>query len=171
MIRDVGEFDTLLTRDSPKSEVDTDTDEDENKVFYFMNKSKPYHFNLSKGFMEAGKFKDITKGKLKVKIYADPKPDSQGNKNPDTNVYEQTIDLSDAKSYRINLNSNIQLGKNYILEEVEAPDGYVKTKNKYRLVFTYTEGAQTPFVATLKAVLDENGNPITKKEGEKELKK
>ena len=166
LIRNVGQFDTLLTRNSQNPEVDTDTDEAGNKVFYFINKSKPYHFDLSKGFMEGGKFNHITKGKLKVKIYADPKPDSQGNTNPDKNVYEQTIDLSDAKSYRINLNGDIELGKNYILEEIEAPDGYVKTKYKYRLRFAYDTSQDTPFVATLLAVLDENGKPIQNDKGQ-----
>lgn len=172
LIKEAKDFNTLLTRN--QKEVDTDTDEDGNKVFYFMNKSKPYHFDLSKGFMENGKFNDITKGKLKVKIYADPKEDSEGNKiNPDKTVYEQTIDLSDAKSYRINLNSDIKLGKDYILEEVESPDGYAKTNYRYRLRFAYNTSWDTPFVATLVAVLKEVENkdgtkkwvPLTNSEG------
>ena len=153
LIKEVKDFNTLLKIDGLE-EVDTDTDKDGNEVFYFMNTSKPYHFNLSKGFMDKGQFKHITKGKLKVKIYADPADDT----NTDETVYEQTIDLSDAKSYRINLNSNIQKGKDYILEEVKSPDGYVKTKNKYRLRFSVDANQQ--FVATLVAVLDENGKPL-----------
>lgn len=152
LIKEVKDFNTLLTRNAQNPEVDTDTDED--KTFYFNNESKPYHFNLSKGFMEKGVFKDITKGKLKVKIYADPADKT----NTDTNVYEQTIDLSDAKSYRINLNSNIKLGKDYILEEVESPDGYAKTNYRYRLRFAYDTSWDTPFVATLVAVLKEVEN-------------
>lgn len=167
LIKEAKDFNTLLTR--KQKEVDTDTDEDGNKVFYFKNKSKPYHFDLSKGFMENGKFKDITKGKLKVKIYADPADKT----NDDKTVYEQTIDLSDAKSYRINLNSDIQIGKDYILEEVESPDGYAKTNYRYRLRFS-EDTSQTPsFVATLVAVLKEVENkdgtkkwvPLTNSEG------
>ena len=154
LIKEAKDFNTLLTRNSQKPEVDTDTDEDGNKVFYFKNKSKPYHFDLSKGFMENGKFKDITKGKLKVKICADP----ADKENTDKTVYEQTIDLSDAKSYRINLNSDIKLGKDYILEEVESPDGYAKTNYRYRLRFAYNTSLDTPFVATLVAVLKEVEN-------------
>ena len=157
LIKEAKDFNTLLTRN--QKEVDTDTDEDGNKVFYFKNKSKPYHFDLSKGFMENGKFKDITKGKLKVKIYADPADKT----NDDKTVYEQTIDLSDAKSYRINLNSDIKLGKDYILEEVESPDGYAKTNYKYRLRFAYNTSLDTPFVATLVAVLKE----VEKEDGTK----
>lgn len=152
LIKEVKDFNTLLNRNPQNPEVDTDTDED--KTFYFNNESKPYHFDLSKGFMEKGVFKDITKGKLKVKIYADPADKT----NTDTNVYEQTIDLSDAKSYRINLNSNIKLGKDYILEEVESPDGYAKTNYRYRLRFAYDTSWDTPFVATLVAVLKEVEN-------------
>ncbi|WP_308655253.1 SpaA isopeptide-forming pilin-related protein [uncultured Anaerococcus sp.] len=167
LIRDVGQFDTLLTRN--QKEVDTDTDEDGNKVFYFKNKSKPYHFDLSKVYKENGDFKDITKGKLKVRIKADPADKT----NTDKNVYEQTIDLSDAKSYRINLNSDIKLGKDYILEEVESPDGYAKTNYRYRLRFAYNTSWDTPFVATLVAVLKEVENkdgtkkwvPLTNSEG------
>ena len=152
LIRNPRDFNTLLNRNPQNPEVDTDTDED--KTFYFNNESKPYHFNLSKGYMDKGVFKDINKGKLKVKIYADP----DDKTNTDTNVYEQTIDLSDAKSYRINLNSDIKLGKDYILEEVESPDGYAKTNYRYRLRFAYDTSWDTPFVATLVAVLKEVEN-------------
>ena len=168
LIKEVKDFNTLLKIDGLE-EVDTDTDKDGNEVFYFMNTSKPYHFNLSKGFMDKGQFKDITKGKLKVKIYADPADKT----NTDKTVYEQTIDLSDAKSYRINLNSDIKLGKDYILEEVESPDGYAKTNYRYRLRFAYDTSWDTPFVATLVAVLKEVENkdgtktwiPLTNSEG------
>lgn len=169
LIKEAKDFNTLLTRNSQKPEVDTDTDEDGNKVFYFKNESKPYHFDLSKGFMENGEFKYITKGKLKIRIKADPADKT----NTDKNVYEQTIDLSDAKSYRINLNSDIKLGKDYILEEVESPDGYAKTNYRYRLRFAYNTSWDTPFVATLVAVLKEVENkdgtkkwvPLTNSEG------
>ena len=166
LIRNPRDFNTLLNRNPQNPEVDTDTDED--KTFYFNNESKPYHFNLSKGYMDKGVFKDINKGKLKVKIYADPADDT----NTDKTVYEQTIDLSDAKSYRINLNSDIQTGKDYILEEVESPDGYAKTNYRYRLRFSKIETTQK-FVATLVAVLKEVENkdgtkkwvPLTNSEG------
>lgn len=157
LIKEAKDFNTLLTRN--QKEVDTDTDEDGNKVFYFKNKSKPYHFDLSKVYKENGDFKDITKGKLKIRIKADPADKT----NDDKNVYEQTIDLSDAKSYRINLNSDIQMGKDYILEEVESPDGYAKTNYRYRLRFS-EDTSQTPsFVATLVAVLKE----VEKEDGTK----
>lgn len=149
LIKEVKDFNTLLTI-KQKTEVDTDSD----GTFYFMNKSKPYYFNLSKGFMDNGEFNHITKGKLKVRIKADPADKT----NTDSTVYEQTIDLSDAKSYRINLNSDIQTGKDYILEEVKAPDGYAKTNYKYRLRFAYNTSWDTPFVATLVAVLKEVEN-------------
>lgn len=157
LIKQPKDFEVLLNRNSQNPEVDTDKD----GTFYFNNESKPYHFNLSKGFMDKGQFKDITKGELKVKIYADPADKT----NTDKTVYEQTIDLSDAKSYRINLNSDIKLGKNYILEEVESPDGYAKTNYKYRLRFAYNTSWDTPFVATLVAVLDENGKPLKNTDG------
>ena len=100
--------------------------------------------------MEDNKFKNITKGKLKVKIYADPADKT----NTDKTVYEQTIDLSEKAPYRIDLNNNIQFGKDYLLEEVKSPDGYAKTNYKYRLKFAYLQSTQQ-FVATLTAVLKE----------------
>lgn len=103
--------------------------------------------------MEGKEFKNITKGKLKVKIYADPKD----TKNTDKNVYKQEIDLSEEAPYRIDLNNNIQFGRDYLLEEVEAPDGYSKSKYKYKLRFSYDNSWSTPFVATLVEVLDEKG--------------
>ncbi|MFR6222175.1 MAG: SpaA isopeptide-forming pilin-related protein, partial [Anaerococcus sp.] len=52
----------------------------------------------------------------------------------------------------------VQLGKDYLLEEVDSPDGYAKTKYKYRLRFAYDASWDTPFVATLVAVLKEVNN-------------
>ncbi len=154
LIKEAKDFNTLLTRN--QKEVDTDTDEDGNKVFYFMNKSKPYHFDLSKGFMENGDFKNITKGKLKVKIYADPDKDAFGKVNDDEKVYEQTIDLSDAKTYRIDV-EGIKTSANYILEEVEAPDGYTVSKNKYRIRFEELNGKLIP---KLMAVIGPDGKVL-----------
>lgn len=148
-------FQNLLNRNTTNPETHVDKD----GTFYVINKSKPYFFYLRKGFMEEGKFKDITKGKLRIKISKDPADKT----NTDTKVYEQTIDLSDAGSYRIDLSNDIQLGKDYILEEVESPDGYAKTKYRYRLSFSYLQTDQK-FVATLKAVLKE----VKKEDGSKE---
>ena len=147
LVKTPGDFQYLLNRNAQNPEIDTDGD----GTFYVINKSKPYFFNLYKGFMEGKVFKNITKGKLKVKIYADP----ADKKNTDTNVYEQTIDLSENAPYRIDLNNNIQFGKDYLLEEVKSPDGYAKTNYRYKLRFAYDNSWDTPFVATLVAVLRE----------------
>lgn len=156
LVKSPGDFQNLLNRNTTNPETHVDKDE----TFYVINKSKPYFFNLYKGFMEEGKFKNITKGKLKVKIYADP----ADKKNTDTNVYEQTIDLSKNAPYRIDLNNNIQFGRDYLLEEVKSPDGYAKTKYRYKLRFAYDNSWDTPFVATLVAVLKE----VKKEDGTKE---
>ncbi|MCW6677712.1 SpaA isopeptide-forming pilin-related protein [Anaerococcus sp. NML200574] len=164
LVQGAGDFQNLLNRNAQNPETHVEKD----GTFYVINKSKPYFFYLRKGFMEEGKFKDITKGKLRIKISKDPADKT----NTDTKVYEQEIDLSDAGSYRIDLPNDIQLGKDYILEEVESPDGYAKTKYRYRLSFSYLQTDQK-FVATLKAVLKEvkkeDGSkdwiPLTNKEG------
>ncbi|MDU4019304.1 MAG: SpaA isopeptide-forming pilin-related protein, partial [Finegoldia magna] len=156
LVKSPGDFQNLLNRNTTNPETHVDKDE----TFYVINKSKPYFFNLYKGFMEEGKFKNITKGKLKVKIYADP----ADKKNTDTNVYEQTIDLSKNAPYSIDLNNNIQFGRDYLLEEVKSPDGYAKTKYRYKLRFAYDNSWDTPFVATLVAVLKE----VKKEDGTKE---
>ena len=161
------QFTNLLTRNriGVGTEVDADTDASENKTFYVNNEAKPQFFYLSKGFMknEKGKdvFTDITKGELKIKIYADPKDEN----NKDTKVYERTIKLSDEKSYKIDVDG-IKTGVDYILEEVQSPDGFAKTKYKYKLRFAYDASWTTPFVATLVAVLDENGEPLQNDKGE-----
>ncbi|PMC81081.1 SpaA isopeptide-forming pilin-related protein [Anaerococcus hydrogenalis] len=156
LVKSPGDFQNLLNRNTTNPETHVDKD----GTFYVINKSKPYFFNLYKGFMEEGKFKNITKGKLKVKIYADP----ADKKNTDTNVYEQTIDLSKNAPYSIDLNNNIQFGRDYLLEEVKSPDGYAKTKYRYKLRFAYDNSWDTPFVATLVAVLKE----VKKEDGTKE---
>lgn len=156
------DFTNLLTRKN-KTEVDVDTDTKGNKTFYVNNEAKPQFFYLSKGFMknENGKdvFTDITKGELKIKIYADP----ADTNNEDKNVYEKTIKLSDDKSYKIDVDG-IKTGVAYLLEEVESPDGFVKTKYKYRLQFS-ENSVSHEFVAILKAVLDENNKPLTNAQG------
>ena len=154
---EVNDFGYLLTKGRAGAKQ---ADVDKDGTFYVNNESKPYFFYLSKGFMDSGKFKDITDGELRIKIYADPKDTT----NTDKKVYEQTIKLSDAKSYKINVDG-VQLGKDYLLEEVDSPDGYAKTKYKYRLRFAYNTAWDTPFVATLVAVLDENGEPLQNSNG------
>lgn len=154
---EVNDFGYLLTKGRTGAKQ---ADVDKDGTFYVNNESKPYFFYLSKGFMDSGKFKDITDGELRIKIYADPKDTI----NTDKKVYEQTIKLSDAKSYKINVDG-VQLGKDYLLEEVDSPDGYAKTKYKYRLRFAYNTAWDTPFVATLVAVLDENGEPLKNDRG------
>ena len=146
LVKNIGSFEAILN-----NSVKVTTDKD--GYFHVINKQKPYFFYLYKGFMEGKEFKNITKGKLKVKIYADP----ADKDNSDKNVYEQTINLSEKAPYRIDLNNNIQFGKDYLLEEVEAPDGYSKSKYKYKLRFSYDNSWSTPFVATLVEVLDEKG--------------
>lgn len=154
------QFTNLLTQGVTSKEVIVDKTDG---TFYVNNEAKPQFFYLSKGFMknEKGKdvFTDITKGELKIKIYADPKDEN----NKDTKVYERTIKLSDAKSYKIDVDG-IKTGVDYILEEVQSPDGYAKTKYKYRLQFS-ENSVSHEFVAILKAVLDENNKPLTNAQG------
>ena len=163
LVKTPQEFTNLLTQGVTTSEVALDTDAKGNKTFYVNNEAKPKFFYLSKGFMknENGKdvFTDITKGELKIKIYADP--DDTNNK--DTNIYEKTIKLSNDKSYKIDVDG-IKTGVDYLLEEVESPDGFAKTKYKYRLQFS-EDRTTHEFVAILKAVLDENNKPLTNAQG------
>lgn len=159
LVKSPGAFQNLLNRNTTNPETHVDKD----GTFYVINKSKPYFFYLYKGFMKKEKDKDvftnITKGKLKVKIYADPADKT----NTDKTVYEQEIDLSEQAPYRIDLNNNILFGRDYLLEEVKSPDGYAKTKYKYRLKFAYLQTTQQ-FVATLTAVLKE----VEKEDGTKD---
>lgn len=152
-------FSYLLTRKGG-SELDTDND----GTFYVNNKERPYVFPISKGFIDWSKgypsYYPITKGKLTFKIYAD----QEDKTNTDKKVYYKTIDLNENdKSYDIHVDG-IQLNKVYILEEVEAPDGYVKTKNKYKLRFNWIAEYQT-FVATLLAVIGADGKPLQNEDG------
>lgn len=153
LVETPADFTNLLTR-KQKTEVDADIDASGNKTFYVNNEAKPQFFYLSKGFMknESGTdvFTDITKGELKIKIYADP----ADNNNKDTNTYERTIKLSNDKSYKIDVDG-IKTGVDYLLEEVESPDGFSKTKNKYRIRF---ESVNNQLIPKLMAVIDPAGN-------------
>ena len=162
LLKEPKDFTNLLTQGVTSKEVIV---EKTDGTFYVNNEAKPQFFYLSKGFMknESGKdvFTDISKGELKIKIYADP----ADTNNKDTKVYERTIKLSDDKSYKIDVDG-IKTGVDYLLEEVESPDGFAKTKYKYRLRFAYDASWETPFVATLMAVLDENGQPLKNDKGQ-----
>lgn len=153
LVENPADFTNLLTR-KQKTEVDADIDASGNKTFYVNNEAKPQYFYLSKGFMknEKGKdvFTDITKGELKIKIYADP----ADTNNKDTNIYEKTIKLSDDKSYKIDVDG-IKTGVDYLLEEVESPDGFSKTKNKYKIRF---ESVNNQLIPKLMAVIEPDGN-------------
>lgn len=150
LVKNIGSFEAILN-----NSVKVTTDKD--GYFNVINKQKPYFFYLSKGFMKnvngKDEFTDITKGKLRIKIYADPDDDT----NKDDKVYEQTIDLSDDKSYRINVDG-VELGKNYILEEVGAPDGFTVSKNKYRLQFA--EDNDKKLLIKLMAVIGPDNNVL-----------
>lgn len=152
LLKEPKEFTNLLTQGVLTKEVALDTDA---KTFYVNNEAKPQFFYLSKGFMkknESGKdvFTGITKGELKIKIYADP----ADTKNEDKNVYERTIKLSNDKSYKIDVDG-IKTGVDYLLEEVESPDGFSKTKNKYKIRF---ESVDNQLIPKLMAVIAPDGN-------------
>lgn len=154
LVKTPQEFTNLLTQGVTTSEVALDTDAKGNKTFYINNEAKPKFFYLSKGFMKnengTDVFTDITKGELKIKIYADPADET----NKDTKVYEKTIKLSDEESYKIDVDG-IKTGVDYLLEEVQSPDGFAKTKNKYRIRF---ESVNNQLIPKLMAVIDPDGN-------------
>ena len=122
-------------------------------TFYVVNKQKPNYFYLSKGYLNNNTFKEITAGKLKIKIEAD-KADKNNN---DTKVYEQEIDLSQKGPYRIDVNG-IHKGVDYILTETEAPDGYTISKNKYRIQFA--QDSDGKLLIKLMAVIGPDGQVL-----------
>lgn len=122
-------------------------------TFYVVNKQKPNYFYLSKGYLDNNAFKEITAGKLKIKIEAD-KDDAN---NKDTKVYEQEIDLSQKGPHKIDVNG-IQKGVDYILTETEAPDGYTISKNKYRIQFA--QDIEGKLLIKLMAVIGPDGEVL-----------
>lgn len=122
-------------------------------TFYVVNKQKPNYFYLSKGYLNNNTFKEITAGKLKIKIEAD-KADKNNN---DTKVYEQEIDLSQNGPHKIDVNG-IQKGVDYILTETEAPDGYTISKNKYRIQFA--QDSDGKLLIKLMAVIGPDGEVL-----------
>lgn len=122
-------------------------------AFYVVNKQKPNYFYLSKGYLNNNTFKEITAGKLKIRIEAD-KADTN---NKDTKVYEQEIDLSQKGPHRIDVNG-IQKGVDYILTETEAPDGYTISKNKYRIQFA--QDSDGKLLIKLMAVIGPDGQVL-----------
>ena len=152
----INEFKYLRTQKiGSESKVWQDTD----GYIYIRNDEKA-SFAITKGFLtdpvnKTG-FKQITKGTLKLKLQRDPKDTN----NDDYNVYTRTINLAENASngyYKFNLDG-VKEDRNYILEEVEAPDGYVKTKYKYRLKFVRNQSGE--ITTLLKAVLDENDKEL-----------
>lgn len=103
--------------------------------------------------MNNNTFKEITAGKLKIKIEAD-KADKN---NSDTKVYEQEIDLSQKGPHKIDVNG-IQKGVDYILTETEAPDGYTISKNKYRIQFA--QDSEGKLLIKLMAVIGPDGEVL-----------
>ena len=157
----INEFKYLRThKPGGASQVYQDTD----GYIYIRNDEKA-SFAITKGFLtdpvnKTG-FTQITKGTLTLKLQRDPKDTS----NDDYNVYTRTINLAENVAngyYKFNLDG-VKEDKNYILEEVEAPDGYVKTKYKYRLKFVRSQSGE--ITTLLKAVLDENDQELKNANG------
>lgn len=157
----INEFKYLRThKPGGASQVYQDTD----GYIYIRNDEKA-SFAITKGFLtdpvnKTG-FTQITKGTLTLKLQRDPKDTS----NDDYNVYTRTINLAENVAngyYKFNLDG-VKEDKNYILEEVEAPDGYVKTKYKYRLKFVRSQSGE--ITTLLKAVLDENDQELKNTNG------
>ena len=162
LVSNSNDFENLLKGNPTTGEILTDKD----GYFFVNNESKPYFFYISKGIFDDGKFTNITKGKLKLRIKADP----EDTTNKDKNEYITTINLSDTKSYKIDVNG-IELGKKYILEEIEAPDGYKINGKKYYLKFSYNEAWDQKFVATIVKIVGKDGKEIPTTDDNKTINK
>lgn len=129
------------------------------EYIYIRNDEKA-SFAITKGFLKdpvnKTGFTQITKGTLTLRLQRDPKDAN----NDDYNVYTRTVNLAENAAngyYKFDLDG-VKEDVNYILEEVDAPDGYVKTKYKYRLKFVRNQSGDV--TTLLKAVLNEKNEEL-----------
>ncbi|MFO3667965.1 SpaA isopeptide-forming pilin-related protein [Anaerococcus kampingiae] len=144
LVKEATSFENLRTTNvNSQTIVDTKPED----TFYVINKPKEY-FLLTKGYLDdKDKFTHITKGKLDLKLY----PENKDDRNT-YQTYSQSINLDTDKepnrndpAYKFSIDGirqqMVEYKKGeitYILEETSAPDGFVKTTNKYKIKFVYT---------------------------------
>lgn len=127
---------------------------------YRIKNFKDIGFKFLKVAKDEDGFETIKRGKLKVKLEPDESLEIPWNKKRENYIIEKEFNLlQDYDQMTLQLENPIT--GDYILTEVQAPIGYTKTKNKYKIHMDIDKET-----VTLVAVLDADGKPLTNDNGE-----
>ena len=127
---------------------------------YSIKNFKDIGFKFLKVAKDENGLETIKRGKLKVKLEPDKSLDIPWDKTEANYTIEKEFNLiQDYDQMKLQLENPIT--GDYILTEVQAPIGYTKTKNKYKIHMDVEKET-----VTLVAVLDAEGNPLTNDKGQ-----
>ena len=127
---------------------------------YTIKNFKDIGFKFLKVAKDENGLETIKRGKLKVKLEPDDTLEIPWNKTEANYTIEKEFNLlQDYDQMKLQLENPIT--GDYILTEVQAPIGYTKTKNKYKIHMDIEKET-----VTLVAVLDADGNPLKNDKGQ-----
>lgn len=126
---------------------------------YTIKNFKDIGFKFLKVYKDEDGLETIKRGKLKVKLEPDESLKIPGYQTKENYTIEKEFNLlQDYDQMKLQLENPIT--GDYILTEVQAPIGYTKTKNKYKIHMDVEKET-----VTLVAVLDADGNILKNSEG------
>ena len=127
---------------------------------YRIRNFKDIGFKFLKVYKDENGLETIKRGKLKVKLEPDESLEIPFDKTKANYTIEKEFNLlQDYDQMKLQLENPIT--GDYILTEVQAPIGYTKTKNKYKIHMDVEKET-----VTLVAVLDADGKPLKNDKGE-----
>lgn len=127
---------------------------------YRIKNFKDIGFKFLKVYKDENGLETIKRGKLKVKLEPDESLEIPWDKTKANYTIEKEFNLlQDYDQMKLQLENPIT--GDYILTEVQAPIGYTKTKNKYKIHMDIEKET-----VTLVAVLDAEGNPLKNDKGQ-----
>lgn len=126
---------------------------------YTIKNFKDIGFKFLKVYKDEDGLETIKRGKLKLKLEPDETLKIPEYQTKDNYTIEKEFNLiQDYDQMKLQLENPIT--GDYILTEIQAPIGYTKTKNKYKIHMDIEKET-----VTLVAVLDADGNPLKNSEG------
>ena len=130
------------------------------EYIYRITNFKDIGFKFLKVAKDENGLETIKRGKLKVKLEPDESLEIPFDKTKENYTIEKEFNLlQDYDQMKLQLENPIT--GDYILTEVQAPIGYTKTKNKYKIHMDVDKET-----VTLVAVLDADGKPLKNDKGQ-----